>query len=143
MHILPGMPPYTDTSGRGKIRVGKDCQPLTGSLRRRVMVETGTTDFTADEVPGPYSEHISAAAMERLRDLAKQERAPQDLVTLSDRGLLSALGAVREERLTNREIRQIVRLDRNQVYRLVQQLMEEEPRTAMVGNRRYARYEYR
>ena len=26
MHILPGMPPYTDTSGRGKIRVGKDCQ---------------------------------------------------------------------------------------------------------------------
>jgi len=82
MHILPGMPPYTDTSGRAKIRVGKDCQPLTGSLRRRVMVETGTTDFTADEIPGPYSEHISAAAMERLRDLAKQERAPQDFVAI-------------------------------------------------------------
>ena len=66
-----------------------------------MTVETGTTDFTADEVPRPYSEHISAAAMERLRDLAKQERAPQDLVTLSDRDLLSALGVVREERLTH------------------------------------------
>lgn len=49
----------------------------------------------------------------------------------------------REPGLTNREIRQIVRLDRNQVYRLVRQLMEEEPRIAIVGNKRYARYEYR
>lgn len=48
-----------------------------------------------------------------------------------------------EPGLTNREIRQIARLDRNQVYRLVQQLMEEEPRIVMVGNKRYARYEYR
>ncbi|MCK9441716.1 MAG: ATP-binding protein, partial [Methanothrix sp.] len=32
MQIYPGLPPYTDTSGRGKIRIGKDCQPLTGTL---------------------------------------------------------------------------------------------------------------
>ena len=101
MHILPGMPPYTDTSGKARIRIGKDCQPLTGSLRRRVMVETGVTDFTSDEIPGLYSEHVSAAAMERLRDLAKLERGPQDLVGLSDRDLLSAFGVVREERLTH------------------------------------------
>ncbi len=52
MQIYPGLPPYTDTSGKGKIRVGKDCQPLTGTLRRRIMVETGETDFTAAEIPG-------------------------------------------------------------------------------------------
>jgi len=34
MQIFPGLPPYTDTSGKGKIRIGKDCQPLTGSMRR-------------------------------------------------------------------------------------------------------------
>ena len=34
MQIHPGLPPYTDTQGRGKIRVGTDCQPLTGTLRR-------------------------------------------------------------------------------------------------------------
>ena len=32
MQIYPGIPPYTDTSGRGKIRIGRDCQPLTGSM---------------------------------------------------------------------------------------------------------------
>ena len=41
MQIYPGMPPYTDTSGRG--RVGGRRQPLTGTIRRRIMVETGTT----------------------------------------------------------------------------------------------------
>ena len=41
MQVHPGLPPYTDTQGRGKIRIGTDCQPLTGTLRRRVMVETG------------------------------------------------------------------------------------------------------
>jgi ATP-dependent DNA helicase RecG len=39
MQIYPGLPPYTDTSGRGKIRIGKDCQPLTGTLRRRIIMD--------------------------------------------------------------------------------------------------------
>jgi ATP-dependent DNA helicase RecG len=47
MQIYPGLPPYTDTSGKGKIRIGKDCQPLTGKLRRKIMVETGETDLPA------------------------------------------------------------------------------------------------
>ena len=38
MHIYPGMP-YTDSAGRGTIRIGKDCQPLTGTLRRKIGVE--------------------------------------------------------------------------------------------------------
>jgi hypothetical protein len=33
--------PYTNTAGMGKIRVGKDCVPLTGSLRAKIHVETG------------------------------------------------------------------------------------------------------
>ena len=50
MQIHPGMPPYTDTAGRGAIRIGKDCVPLTGTLRRKLSVETGETDFTAETV---------------------------------------------------------------------------------------------
>ena len=50
MQIHPGLPPYTDTAGRGSIRIGKDCQPLTGTLRRKIAVETGETDFTAEVV---------------------------------------------------------------------------------------------
>ncbi len=41
MEVYPGLPPYTDTTGKGTIRVGRDCQPLTGTLRRKIMVETG------------------------------------------------------------------------------------------------------
>jgi len=99
MQIYPGLPPYTDTQGRGKIRVGKDCQPLTGTLRRRVMVETGETDFTAVQVPGRPETLVSAAAMERLREAARRENAPDDLLRRPDRELLSTLGLIRDGRL--------------------------------------------
>ena len=95
MQIYPGLPPYTDTSGRGTIRIGKDCQPLTGTLRRRIMVETGETDFTATEVAGRPESLLSASAMERLRETARRERAPDDLLQKSDRELLVALGLLR------------------------------------------------
>ncbi len=100
MRVYPGLPPYTDTSGRGKIRVGKDCQPLTGTLRRRIMVETGETDFTATEISGSPDAHISAAAMEEVRDVAQKEHAPDELLALSDIDLLSTLGLISNNRLT-------------------------------------------
>ncbi|RLB35595.1 MAG: AAA family ATPase [Deltaproteobacteria bacterium] len=96
MQIYPGLPPYTDTQGRGKIRIGTDCQPLTGTLRRRVMVETGETDFTAIPVSGRPETLISAAAMERLREVARRENAPDDLLRRPDRDLLSTLGLIRD-----------------------------------------------
>jgi len=99
MQIYPGLPPYTDTQGRGKIRIGTDCQPLTGTLRRRVMVETGETDFTAILVPERPEPLISAAAMERLREAARRENAPDDLLRRPDRELLSTLGLIRDGRL--------------------------------------------
>lgn len=97
MQIHPGIPPYTDTSGRGKIRIGKDCQPLTGTLRRRIGVET---DFTAEEIPGTPESHISAAAMEVLRAAAAREKAPDDLLDLSDLDLLTSLSLVRAGHIT-------------------------------------------
>lgn len=100
MHVHPGLPPYTDTSGSGTIRVGKDCLPLTGTLRRRITVEMGETDLTAVEVPGSPDSHVSAVAMEHLREAARRERAPEELLNLSDRDLLAALGVIRNGRLT-------------------------------------------
>ncbi|GIV04370.1 MAG: hypothetical protein KatS3mg015_3200 [Fimbriimonadales bacterium] len=99
MQVYPGLPPYTDTQGRGKIRIGKDCQPLTGTLRRRVMVETGETDFTSLPVTGRPESLISAAAMERLREAARRENAHDDLLRRPDRELLSTLGLIRDGRL--------------------------------------------
>lgn len=100
MQVQGGLAPYTDTQGRGKIRVGKDCQPLTGSLRSQVWIETGESDFTAATVEELPTEALSATALETLREAARREQAPQDLLRLSDWDLLQALEVVREGRLT-------------------------------------------
>ncbi len=88
MHIYPGMPPYTDTAGRGSIRIGKDCKPLTGTLRRKIAVETGETDYTAEAIAPFHQTLISAVAMESLRNQAAKEHAPAELLKLSDVDLL-------------------------------------------------------
>ena len=100
MHIHPGLPPYTDTSGRGTVRIGKDCQPLTGTLRRKISVETGETDYTAEVINAKLEDIISPSAIEILRMMAKEQNAPQDLLKMKDRQLLDALGALPKGKVT-------------------------------------------
>ncbi|MCC5847924.1 MAG: putative DNA binding domain-containing protein [Verrucomicrobia bacterium] len=99
MQVHPGMPPHTDTAGTGTIRVGKDCQPLTGTMRRKIGVETGETDFTAEPVGRFTPDVFSPTALEALRNMAAAEKAPQDLLRLNDRELLEALEVVRHGKL--------------------------------------------
>jgi len=100
MQVHGGLPPYTTTAGAGTVRRGKDCVPLTGDLRDRLMVERGESDVTAVAIPGPVEPLLSAAALERLRDLARQEQAPVDLLRKTDLDLLGALDVLRDGRLT-------------------------------------------
>ena len=100
MQVHPGMPPYTDTAGRGTIRVGKSCKPLTGTLRSKIAVETGENDLTAVPVEATLSTLLSPSAMEKLREIAAQERAPAELLRLGDEDLLDAIGVLRHGRLT-------------------------------------------
>jgi ATP-dependent DNA helicase RecG len=104
MQIHQGLPPYTDTSGKGTIRIGKDCQPLTGTLRRKIAVETGETDFTAERVASADPTMLSPVALEALRNQARAERAPDDLLKLSDIELLSALGLIKQNQFTRAAI---------------------------------------
>lgn len=100
MQVHGGLPPYTNTAGGGTVRRGKDCVPLTGDLRDRLMVERGDSDITAVTVPDPVESLLSASALERLRDLARQEQAPADLLRQSDLDLLGALEVLRDGKLT-------------------------------------------
>jgi len=100
MQIYSGMRPYTDTAGHGKIRVGKDCQPLTGTMRRRIMVETGEGDVTADLISGTANQHISPGAVEALKKIAAREQAPPDLLSLHDNDFLTSLGLIANGQLT-------------------------------------------
>jgi ATP-dependent DNA helicase RecG len=98
MQVYPGMPPYTDTKGQGRIRVGKTCQPLTGTLRRNLSAEN--MDYTAETVDGQPAKLLSPSAMEVLRNSARAEHAPEDLLAMADLELMRTLGLVRDRRLT-------------------------------------------
>ena len=100
MQVHGGLAPYTNTSGSGSVRKGRDCVPLTGDLRDKLMVERGSADYSASTLPDPPESLISAAAMERLRDLAREEQAPADLLRRTDLDLLASLDLLREGRLT-------------------------------------------
>lgn len=100
MQVHGGLPPYTTSAGAGTVRRGKDCVPLTGDLRDRLMVERGESDVTALVVPEPVESLLSSAALERLRDMARQEQAPVNLLRSTDLDLLAALEVLRDGRLT-------------------------------------------
>jgi ATP-dependent DNA helicase RecG len=104
MHVHPGLPPHTDSAGRGWVRVGTDCQPLTGSLRRKITIETGESDYSAEAVASIDEALISATAMEALRNQALEDRAPEDMMLLSDIELLAALGLTKGNNLTRAAI---------------------------------------
>ena len=77
MQIYGGLAPYTDSAGRGKIRISTECKPLTGTMRRRISVESGESDFTDSLLSGDPSVYLSAVALEQLRSSARRERAPE------------------------------------------------------------------
>lgn len=101
MHVLPATPPYTTTSGRGWVRIGKDCKPLTGSLLQQVRESAGLTDPTRQPIAldTPLS-GLSPAALEVLRREMRDVGAPADLLGYGDLELCQRLGIIRHDRLT-------------------------------------------
>ena len=101
MHVHPSMPPYTTTSGKGWMRLGKDCKPLTGSLLRQLRERAGLSDPTAKILPidNPLKA-ISPAAVEILRREMKSIGSPADLLACDDTDLCGKLGFLKEGRLT-------------------------------------------
>ena len=86
-----GPPPYTDTQGTAKMRVGKDCVPLTGSKRAEIMVASGDSDVTAQSVEGALPDLLSSVGMEDLREMVRKN-APDDLLRKSDVDLIRSIG---------------------------------------------------
>ena len=101
MHVHPGMPPYTDTrQDEARFASGKDCQPLTGALRRRLLEESREGDLTATTIDVPTAEWLAASASEALREAASREDAPDDLLELGNEDLLDAMGVLHDGRPT-------------------------------------------
>ncbi|MEK5037069.1 RNA-binding domain-containing protein [Sporosarcina sp. FSL K6-3457] len=100
MHVYPGMPPYTTSDGSASIRLGKDCVPFTGELRRKMMDSSGQMDFTAEVIFEDWKKHFSPSAMERIREIMQRERVDPRLLAMEDEELLRSIGAFKGEYLT-------------------------------------------
>lgn len=94
------MAPYTTTDGSATIRRGKECLPLTGSLRKEMAGASLDTDFTAELVKENWELIISATAMEKVRETMDSNNAPTELRKQNDYDLLQSIGALKDNFLT-------------------------------------------
>ena len=87
-----GIPPHTTTEGVGKIRIGKDSMPLTGSNWTYLLTNRGGYDITAQTLPGATRADLDDEEIRRLRHIIATEGNRQNLAGLRDTELLEALG---------------------------------------------------
>lgn len=101
IHVPRGMPPHTTSEGVGKIRIGKECQPLTGSRLSQLLFTGGQKDLTAQLIPDSSLADLDTEEILRLRRIVETEGTKPDLARIaSDAEFLSNLGIIREGQLT-------------------------------------------
>ncbi len=92
LHVPRGLPPHTTSEGVAKIRIGKDCKPLTGPNLARLIASGGQFDPSAETLPGSSLADLDPEALRLARRLLETDGQKPDLAALEDRELLSNLG---------------------------------------------------
>ena len=94
VHVPRGLPPHTTSDGVAKIRVGKECKPLTGRMLTSLLASGGQRDPTAEAVQGVTESDLDPIEIEELRKIIRREAQSARLAQLDSHALLSALGLV-------------------------------------------------
>lgn len=100
VQVPKGMPPHTTSDGVAKIRIGKECKPLTGRTFAQLLASGGQRDPTAEIVRGTDQMDLDAGEISELRKVVQREAQSADLTRLEDHALLSALGLISREGVT-------------------------------------------
>jgi ATP-dependent DNA helicase RecG len=100
VRVPRGMPPHTTTEGVGRIRVGKECKPLTGSALSRLMFAGGQRDLTAETVPGATLSDLDPEQIGLLQRTIQAEGGSPGLTAISPDELLSNLELAQEGEVT-------------------------------------------
>jgi len=100
IRVPRGMPPHTTSEGVGKIRIGKECKPLTGSELGRLLFAGGQRDLTAQVIPGARIEDLDPEQIKALQQTVAAEAGNEELAKLGPVDLLHALDLVREDDVT-------------------------------------------
>jgi len=91
---------HTTTDGVAKIRIGKDCKPMTGSMRVMRLVESGHLDVTANVFKNLDYQALDPLEIERLRQLIQARNPGSPLLDLRDTELVEQIGITRNGFLT-------------------------------------------
>lgn len=100
IHVPRGMPPHTTAEGVGKIRVGKECRPLTGTDLSRILFEGGERDLTAEILPGATLEDLDPDQIRGLQRIAATEGGKPGLGALPFPELLRNLELLHGDQVT-------------------------------------------
>lgn len=94
VRIPRGLPPHTTTEGVGKIRIGKESKPLTGSDLARLLTAGGERDLTRETVPGLSDGDLDDREIELLRRYLRATATGSAVAELKTEELLRALDLV-------------------------------------------------
>lgn len=100
VRVPRGMPPHTTTEGVGRIRVGKECKPLTGSALSRLMFAGGQRDLSAETVPGATAADLDPEQIGVLQRTIQAEGGSPGLAEFPSGQLLGNLELVRDGEVT-------------------------------------------
>lgn len=92
IRVPRGLPPHTTSEGLAKIRVGKECKPLTGPDLARLVASGGQFDPTAEVLPGTSLADLDNEILRLARRILESDESRRNLATLPDDQLLSNLG---------------------------------------------------
>ncbi|MEA1866636.1 MAG: putative DNA binding domain-containing protein [Thermodesulfobacteriota bacterium] len=94
------VPPYGTAAGLYQIRVGKNCMPYSPEDFQRRQISTGALDWSGEVAEGVGEDDLDPTEIARLRNLLRAHRHGSSLLDLDDRGLLAAIGVVKDTRVT-------------------------------------------
>ncbi len=100
LHVPQGLGVHTTSDGVAKIRVGKDCQPLTGSMFTQRLSASTEFDRSAQPLAGAALADLVPDSVKRLQGLLATEGRKPELARLATGELLENLGLVREAEVT-------------------------------------------
>jgi ATP-dependent DNA helicase RecG len=95
IRVPRGIPPHTTSEGVGKIRVGKECKPLTGSDLARLVLSAGQRDITGELQPGATVADLDPDEIRRLQRAIETEGQKPELARLEPAEMLQNLDLVR------------------------------------------------
>jgi|SRR5581483_9131504 len=104
IQVPRGMPPHTTSDGVARIRIGKECKPLTGRTSAQLLASGGQRDPTAGTLTAATLADLDSTEIEHLKKLIQSRNPASGLFRLANVELLRVLQIVEGDSPTSAAI---------------------------------------